>query len=139
MKYFLAGLLFWTFSVATAQVMLPAYQGVFSKPVANVNSIITSGLVLNLDASNAASYPGSGTVWTDLSGSGNNGTIISGITYSNINGGSMIFSGAINNRVQTNFAPTFTDFTVCVWFKDNGSPQYGRLIDKDYVNGFHLQ
>jgi hypothetical protein len=51
----------------------------------------------------------------------------------------MVFSGALNNRVQTNFAPTFTDFTVCVWFKDNGSPQYGRLIDKDYVNGFHLQ
>ncbi len=76
MKYFLAGLLFWTFSVATAQVMLPAYQGVFSKPVANVNSIITSGLVLNLDASNAASYPGSGTVWTDLSGLNNNGTLI---------------------------------------------------------------
>ncbi|MCE2771226.1 MAG: LamG domain-containing protein [Saprospiraceae bacterium] len=60
MKYFLAGLLFWTFSFATAQVMLPAYQGVISKPVANVNSIITSGLVLNLDASNNSSYPGSG-------------------------------------------------------------------------------
>lgn len=30
-------------------------------------SIPTSGLVMNLDAGNAASYPGSGTVWTDLS------------------------------------------------------------------------
>ena len=138
-KYILTTLLFWVCSIATSQIMLPAFQGVFSKPVANVNSIITSGLVLNLDASNTASYPGSGTTWTDLSGNGNNGTIISGINYSNINGGSMVFSGAINNRVQTNFAPTFTDFTVCVWFKDDGSPQYGRLIDKDYVNGFHLQ
>lgn len=138
MKYILAGLLFWTFSVATAQVMLPAFQEVFSKPVANVNSIITSGLVLNLDAGNTASYTGSGTTWTDLSGSGNNGSIISGITYSNINGGSMVFSGALNNRVQTNFAPTFTDFKVCVWFKDDGSPQFGRLIDKDFVNGFWL-
>ena len=27
--------------------------------------IVTAGLVLNLDASNTASYPGSGTVWTD--------------------------------------------------------------------------
>jgi hypothetical protein len=132
-------LLIWICSIAHAQVMLPAYQGVLSKPIANANSIITSGLVLNLDASNSASYSGTGTTWTDLSGSGNNGTIISGTTYSNINGGTMVFSGALNNRVQTNFAPTFTDFTVCVWFKDNGSPQYGRLIDKDYVNGFHLQ
>jgi len=125
--------------MVSAQIMLPAYQGVFSKPISNANSIITSGLVLNLDASNSASYSGTGTTWTDLSGSGNNGTIISGTTYSNINGGTMVFSGALNNRVQTNFAPTFTDFTVCVWFKDNGSSQYGRLIDKDYVNGFHLQ
>jgi len=129
----------WVCSIAHAQVMLPAYQGVLSKPISNANSIITSGLVLNLDASNSASYSGTGTTWTDLSGSGNNGTIISGTTYSNINGGTMVFSGALNNRVQTNFAPTFTDFTVCVWFKDNGSSQYGRLIDKDYVNGFHLQ
>jgi hypothetical protein len=139
MKYLLTACLIWVCSIAHAQVMLPAYQGVLSKPIANANSIITSGLVLNLDASNSASYSGTGTTWTDLSGSGNNGTIISGTTYSNINGGTMVFSGALNNRVQTNFAPTFTDFTVCVWFKDNGSPQYGRLIDKDYVNGFHLQ
>jgi len=31
-------------------------------------SIITSGLVLCLDAANIKSYPGSGTTWTDLSG-----------------------------------------------------------------------
>ena len=139
MKYLLTACFFLVYSMVSAQVMLPAYQGVLSKPIANANSIITSGLVLNLDASNSASYSGTGTTWTDLSGSGNNGTIINGTTYSNINGGTMVFSGALNNRVQTNFAPTFTDFTVCVWFKDNGSPQYGRLIDKDYVNGFHLQ
>ena len=30
--------------------------------------IVTSGLVLNLDAGNTASYPGSGTTWGDLSG-----------------------------------------------------------------------
>jgi len=59
MKYFLAGLLFWTFSFATAQVMLPAYQGVISKPVANVNSIITSGLVLNLDAAKSSNFSAS--------------------------------------------------------------------------------
>jgi hypothetical protein len=30
-------------------------------------SIVTSGLVLNLDAGNTASYPGTGTTWTDIS------------------------------------------------------------------------
>jgi prepilin-type N-terminal cleavage/methylation domain-containing protein len=34
--------------------------------------------VLYLDANNPASYPGSGTNWTDLSGSGNNGTLVGG-------------------------------------------------------------
>ena len=33
--------------------------------------IVTDGLVLCLDAGNTKSYPGSGTAWNDLSGSGN--------------------------------------------------------------------
>ncbi len=43
--------------------------------------IVTSGLVLNLDAGNPASYPGSGTTWFDLSGFGNNGTLVNGVGY----------------------------------------------------------
>jgi hypothetical protein len=45
--------------------------------------IVTSGLVLNLDAANPKSYPGSGTTWTDLSLNKFNGTIVNGATYSN--------------------------------------------------------
>jgi len=44
-------------------------------------SIVTSGLVLCLDAGNTKSYPGSGTTWTDLSGTGNNGTLVNTPTY----------------------------------------------------------
>lgn len=36
---------------------------------------VVNGLVLYLDASNPASYPGSGTTWVDLSPAGNNGTL----------------------------------------------------------------
>ena len=36
--------------------------------------IVTSGLILHLDAANTNSYSGSGETWTDLSGQGNNGT-----------------------------------------------------------------
>ena len=39
-----------------------------------VNSIVSSGLVLHLDAINASSYPGTGTTWFDLSPSGLNAT-----------------------------------------------------------------
>jgi len=55
--------------------------------------IVSSGLVLALDAGNSKSYPGSGTTWTDLSGSGNIGTLTNGPTYSSANGGSIGFDG----------------------------------------------
>jgi hypothetical protein len=55
---------------------------------------VTDGLVLALDAGNPKSYPGSGTVWSDLSGNGNNGTLTNGPTYSSANGGSIVFDGS---------------------------------------------
>ena len=43
--------------------------------IAGGPDIVTSGLVLNLDASDKNSYPGSGTTWYDLSGNGKNATM----------------------------------------------------------------
>ena len=54
---------------------------------------ITNGLVLTLDAANKISYPGSGTSWYDISGYGNNGTLTNGPTFSNTNGGVIVFDG----------------------------------------------
>jgi len=51
--------------------------------VSSTPSIITSGLVLNLDASNASSYPGSGNTWFDISGNGRNFTWASTPTFGN--------------------------------------------------------
>jgi hypothetical protein len=42
--------------------------------LAHSPSLVLPGLVLCLDAANPKSYPGSGTIWTDLSGNGNNFT-----------------------------------------------------------------
>jgi len=55
--------------------------------------IVSSGLVLCLDAANKLSYPGTGTTWTDLSGNGNNGTLTNGPTFSAGNMGSILFDG----------------------------------------------
>lgn len=38
--------------------------------------LVTNGLILNLDAGNAGSYPGTGTTWADISGNGNDTTLI---------------------------------------------------------------
>ena len=63
--------------------------------------IVTAGLVLNLDAGNPNSYPGSGTTWTDLSGNGNNGTLTNGPTYSSADGGSIVFDGTDDYVAET--------------------------------------
>ena len=42
---------------------------------ARFTSLVTDGLIQNLDASNVDSYSGSGTDWFDLSGAGNNATL----------------------------------------------------------------
>lgn len=55
---------------------------------------VINGLILYLDAANIKSYPGTGTVWTDLSGNGNTGTLINGPTFNSNNGGSIVFDGS---------------------------------------------
>jgi hypothetical protein len=81
--------------------------------------IITDGLVLALDAANPKSYPGSGTVWKDLSGNGNNGTLINGPTFDSDNGGSIVFDGVddyVNVNTSTNFFETYdSSVTYEVW------------------------
>jgi hypothetical protein len=54
-------------------------------------NIVTSGLLVNVQAGNTSSYPGSGTTWTNLVDS-TNYTITSG-TYNSDNGGSIVFNG----------------------------------------------
>lgn len=43
--------------------------------------IVTNGLLQHLDAANPKSYPGSGTVWYDLSNNGRNATIVGTPTF----------------------------------------------------------
>jgi len=61
--------------------------------IAYYGGIVTNGLVLNLDAAKKDSYPGTGTVWNDISGNQNNGILINGPTFNSDNGGSIVFDG----------------------------------------------
>jgi hypothetical protein len=91
----------------------------------NLNLLVQSGLVLNLDAANPKSYPGSGTTWTDLSGNGNNGTLTNGATYSSANGGSIVFDGT-DDIVNTSYVSS-NAFTWSVWFKTDVGPVPGTF------------
>ena len=61
--------------------------------IAGGPDIVENGLVLHLDAADQNSYTGSGTLWTDLSGNGNNGTLTNGPTFNSSNRGSVVFDG----------------------------------------------
>lgn len=86
--------------------------------------IIQNGLVLHLDAGDTSSYPGSGTVWTDLTGSGNNATLINGPVYSSANGGSIVFDGL--NDYMSMEIPNLTNYTLSFWLYINSLPYAGE-------------
>lgn len=99
--------------------------------------IVTSGLVMYLNAADKNSYPGSGTAWTDLAGT-NNGTLVNGPTFNSSNGGSIVFDG-IDDNVTTTYNTALTDFTIGVWFRQSGTViNYQRLIDKNYITGIWI-
>jgi hypothetical protein len=84
------------------------------------SGIVTSGLVMHLDAGNASSYPGSGTAWTDLTVNGNNGTLTNGPTYSAADGGQIVFDGTNDFTAiagSSSLAFNTGDFTLECWFK----------------------
>ena len=55
--------------------------------------VVTSNLLVHLDAGDNASYPGTGTTWTDLTGNGYHGTLTNGPTYDSANSGSIVTDG----------------------------------------------
>lgn len=62
--------------------------------------IVTSGLVLSLDASNPRSYPGTGSTWYDVSGNGYNCVFVSTPTWNSA--GYFTFNGSTNYGTITN-------------------------------------
>jgi hypothetical protein len=77
--------------------------------------IVTSGLVLCLDAGNTKSYPGSGTTWTDLSGNGNTGTLVNSPSYSS--SGYFSFDGTNKSVSIVKPQPNITgQISVEIWY-----------------------
>lgn len=87
-------------------------------------SLPTNGLVYYMDPGIPATYSGSGTTVTDLSGSNNNGTLPgSGVTYSTVGNGSFLFNGtariSVPNSNSLNLSGT-QQYTVLCWFNPSG-------------------
>jgi hypothetical protein len=90
----------------------------FTATAFSSQDIVRDGLVLWLDANDKTSYPGSGTVWRDLSRGGNDGTLTNGPTFNSENGGSIVFDG-IDDNVNLGDKDSFTNpagFTISAWW-----------------------
>jgi hypothetical protein len=102
--------------------------------------IVTDGLIMHLDAANNRSYPGSGTLWGDLSGNGNLMGIETGTTFNSANGGNFILNG-INARLAAGYSNSINSTTnfvsISSWFKFNALPS-SEVAIIDRANSWRL-
>jgi hypothetical protein len=101
--------------------------------ITSTEQIVTDGLIVNLDAGNPSSYSGSGTTWTDISGTGNAGTLTNGPTYSTANRGTIVFDGT-NDYVllPINLINWVSNpFSISIWFKTSTS---GIILGQQNTN-----
>ena len=91
--------------------------------------IVRDGLVLYLDASSPNSYNSNfgPTTWKDISGNGNNGTLVNGPTFNSSNGGNLVFDG-IDDYITRNISLPDNNITACVWVKNNNVSNTQRIF-----------
>lgn len=82
-------------------------------------SIVTDGLVLNVDAGFVGSYPTINTTWYDISGNTNNGTLINSPTFNSANSGSIVWDGvddyADTGKTATQLGFYNANYTMEAW------------------------
>ena len=107
---------------------------------------IPPGMVLYLDAGDSSSYPGSGSIWYDLSGNGNNGTLNS-VSYITNGSDTMYFSGSssyISFSSPTLIPIQNQQYTISIWMSANsmaggyGLIGWGNYGINNQVNAFRI-
>lgn len=93
--------------------------------------VYTSGLSMWLDAGNPASYSGSGTTWADLSGNGNDQTLVNTPTY--VAGSPAYFEFDGVNQYSTGSTPVVgvNQYTKMVWFQFNNTGADNNLVSSN--------
>ena len=97
------------------------------------------GLVGYWDAANVKSYPGSGTIWRDLSGNGNHGTLSTGSIGTVSGSGVMVFTSASADYINCGNNSTLNiinSISVESWIKIANTPLTSAVIlSKGNVDG----
>ena len=101
------------------------------------DTIVTSGLTLNLDAGSVISYPTTGTSWYDVSGNNYNGTLNNGPTFVSSGMSSSFILDGTDDYISipngfTNMFKGKTYWTASIWIKVNSwgssNDQYPVLV-----------
>jgi hypothetical protein len=101
-------------------------------------SIVTDGLVFQVDAANIKSYSGSGTNVTNICNSNYTGVLNNGVGFSSNNNGVFTFDGS-NDYIS--FVPNDIfnigtgDFTLLAWHKTSYKSNYSTIMSLDDGNG----
>ena len=101
---------------------------------------VTSGLEVYMDMANIRTYPGTGTVLTDLN-SNSTGNLTNGALFESTNKGCIVFDG-INDYATVPIANANSAFTLNIWVKaiansGTGSTGYMGLVQR--FNGYSGQ
>jgi hypothetical protein len=92
-------------------------------------NLVTSGLVLDLDAAKIDSYPGSGTTWRDISGNNYSGSLINGPTFTGIGKqAAIVFDGTDDYVGVTNPITNPTTLTISVAHKPSIQSNPGIIV-----------
>lgn len=97
------------------------------------NIVRDSSLVLELDAADRNSYPGSGTTWRDLTANNFTGSLVNGPTFSSNNLGSLVFDGSddyVTISDSANLRPT--SFSIDTWFRPTSFSQFNTVVTKPF-------
>ena len=102
--------------------------------------VVDTSLQLWLDSGQTASYPGSGTTWTDLSGQSNTGTLNNSPTFSpTVGGGTFLFNGTTQTATTVSLNLQ-QNFTLEAWVNQNvlnGFAIFGQGTQATN-NGLHI-
>lgn len=88
---------------------------------AATSTVVTSSILLHLDAGNSSSYGGSGTTWTDLTGNARNATLVNSPTYSVTGGGYFSFLDTSFQYATIADIGDRSQWTVEAWFRLSAS------------------
>jgi len=77
-------------------------------------NIVTSGLILNIDASNRISYPGAGTIINDMSGRNAHGTINGSVSFVGVGASSYwnFATASSANYISSTLSQAYVDCTI---------------------------